>query len=167
MFRREPLAPKRAVAPLVHRTVRWILAERLPREPEAGEFRRPRFLGAPDMSGAHRTVRWIIARRLPRIPEGEELKSESPGAPDRYCSLSGGTPDSPVPQTRGALGCPFAPLLNPKLGLFICWVWTFYNLYTWANLVSPKICVGQFNHQNYLGTRCKPNSLSNTRLNYY
>jgi hypothetical protein len=35
-----------------------------------------------------------------------------------------------------------------------------YNLYTTANLVSPKICVGQFNHQNYLGTRCKPNSLS-------
>jgi hypothetical protein len=26
--------------------------------------------------------------------------------------------------------------------------------------VSPKICVGQFNHQNYIGTRCKPNSLS-------
>jgi hypothetical protein len=30
-----------------------------------------------------------------------------------------------------------------------------------GKLVSPKICVGQFNHQNYLGTRCKPNSLSN------
>jgi hypothetical protein len=29
-----------------------------------------------------------------------------------------------------------------------------------GKLVSPKICVGQFNHQNYLGTRCKPNSLS-------
>jgi hypothetical protein len=26
--------------------------------------------------------------------------------------------------------------------------------------VSPKICVGQFNHQNYIGTRCKLNSLS-------
>jgi hypothetical protein len=31
-----------------------------------------------------------------------------------------------------------------------------------GKLVSPKICVGQFNHQNYLGTRCKPNSLSHT-----
>jgi hypothetical protein len=31
-----------------------------------------------------------------------------------------------------------------------------------GKLVSPKICVGQFNHQNYLGTRCKPNSLSDT-----
>jgi hypothetical protein len=30
-----------------------------------------------------------------------------------------GAPDSPVRQTRGAFGCPFAPLLNPKLGLFI------------------------------------------------
>jgi hypothetical protein len=29
-----------------------------------------------------------------------------------------------------------------------------------GKLVSPKICVGQFNHQNYIGTRCKPNSLS-------
>jgi hypothetical protein len=29
-----------------------------------------------------------------------------------------------------------------------------------GKLVSPKICVGQFNRQNYIGTRCKPNSLS-------
>jgi hypothetical protein len=29
-----------------------------------------------------------------------------------------------------------------------------------GKLVSPIICVGQFNHQNYLGTRCQPNSLS-------
>jgi hypothetical protein len=29
-----------------------------------------------------------------------------------------------------------------------------------GKLVSSIICVGQFNHQNYLGTRCKPNSLS-------
>jgi hypothetical protein len=27
-------------------------------------------------------------------------------------------------------------------------------------LVSPFICVGQFNHQNQLVKRCKPNSLS-------
>jgi hypothetical protein len=43
------------------------------------------------------------------------LKSESSGAPD----MSGGTPDSPVRQTRGAFGCPFALWLNPILGLFI------------------------------------------------
>jgi hypothetical protein len=34
-------------------------------------------------------------------------------------TLSGGTPDSPVRQTRAAFGC-FAPyFLNPFLGLFI------------------------------------------------
>ena len=60
-----------------------------------------------------------FSRVAPGIPEGEEFESESPGAPDRYCALSGGTPDSPVCQTRVALGCPFAPLLNPTLGLFI------------------------------------------------
>ena len=77
------------------------------------------FLGAPD------TVRCTpdspVNYSAPALdfPEGGEIESESPGAPDRYCSLSGGTPDSPVRQTRGAFGCPFAPLLNPKLGLFI------------------------------------------------
>jgi hypothetical protein len=43
------------------------------------------------------------------------LSLSPPSAPD----MSGGAPDSPVRQTRGAFGCPFASLLNPKLGLFI------------------------------------------------
>jgi hypothetical protein len=34
-------------------------------------------------------------------------------------TLSGGTPDSPVRQTRGAFGCSFAFLLNSILGPFI------------------------------------------------
>jgi hypothetical protein len=34
-------------------------------------------------------------------------------------TLSGGTPDSPVRQTRGAFGCSFGLLLNPTLGIFI------------------------------------------------
>jgi hypothetical protein len=34
-------------------------------------------------------------------------------------TLSGGAPDSPVRQTRGAFGCFFALLLNSILGLFI------------------------------------------------
>jgi hypothetical protein len=42
------------------------------------------------------------------IPEGGKFELESSGAPD-----------SPVPQTRGAFGCPFSPLLNPILDLFI------------------------------------------------
>jgi hypothetical protein len=34
------------------------------------------------------------------------------------------------------------------------------ELTDYSKLVSPIICVGQFNHQNQLGNRCKPNSLS-------
>jgi hypothetical protein len=49
------------------------------------------------------------------FPEGDEFALEPSGAPD----MSGGTPDSPVRQTRGAFDCPFALLLNPILGLFI------------------------------------------------
>jgi hypothetical protein len=33
--------------------------------------------------------------------------------------MSGGTPDSPMRQTRVTFGCPFALWLNPILGLFI------------------------------------------------
>jgi hypothetical protein len=49
------------------------------------------------------------------IPEGGKFELESSGAPDTVRC----TPDSRVPQTRGAFGCPFAPLLNPILDLFI------------------------------------------------
>ena len=68
----------------------------------------PLFLGAPD------TVRCtpdspVNYRGAPLdFPEGDEFELESSGAPD-----------SPVRQTRGAFGCPFALLLNPILGLFI------------------------------------------------
>ena len=87
--------------------------------PEAGEFLRSLLLGAPDTVRCTPDSPVNYSRVALEIHEGGEFESESPGAPDRYCSLSGGTPDSPVRQTRGALGCPFAPLLNPKLGLFI------------------------------------------------
>jgi hypothetical protein len=41
-------------------------------------------------------------------------------------------------------------------------MWTFCTCitYTLEQTSQSNICVGQFNHQNYLGTRCKPNSLS-------
>jgi hypothetical protein len=118
------------------------------------------FLGAPD------TVRCtpdspVNYSEAPLVfPEGEEFSLEYPGAPDivRWC-----TGHCPVRQTRVAFGYPLPFLLNPILGLFY-WLsvnfWHLYNLYTGAKLVSPIICVGQFNHQNQLGTRCKPNSLS-------
>jgi hypothetical protein len=50
-----------------------------------------------------------------KIPEGAKFSLESPGAR----TLSGGTPDSPVRQTRAAFGYPLLFLLNPFLGLFI------------------------------------------------
>jgi hypothetical protein len=63
----------------------------------------------------HRTVRWIIAEWLPEFPKvaSSELISLV------HRTLSGGTPDSPVRQTRAVFGCLFA--------LFI-WTlsWTFY-----------------------------------------
>jgi hypothetical protein len=49
------------------------------------------------------------------IPEGGKFELKSSGAPNTVRC----TPDSPVPQTRGAFGCPFALLLNPILDLFI------------------------------------------------
>jgi hypothetical protein len=66
------------------------------------------FLGAPD------TVRCTLDSPVNYsgapldFPEGDEFDLESPGAPD-----------SPVRQTRAHFCYPFAPLLNPILGLFI------------------------------------------------
>jgi hypothetical protein len=99
------------VALLVHRTVRCTpdspvnysgAISRGWRVPEA------LFLGAPDSPVNYSGVPL-------EIPEGGELELESSGAPD----MSGGAPDSPVPQTRGAFGCPLLSLLNPILGHFI------------------------------------------------
>jgi hypothetical protein len=69
-------------------------------------------------------------------------------------TLSGGTLDSPVRQTRAAFGCLLLFLFEPCLVLFIGLCCTFgtcrtYNLE--QTIVSPIICVGQFNHQNHLG----------------
>jgi hypothetical protein len=50
-----------------------------------------------------------------KIPEGAKFGLESLV----HRTLSGGTPDSPVRQTRAAFGFPLLSLLNPILGLFI------------------------------------------------
>jgi hypothetical protein len=50
-----------------------------------------------------------------QIPEGGKFGVILPGAPD----TSGGTPDSPVRQTRAAFGCLLLFLFEPFLGLFI------------------------------------------------
>jgi hypothetical protein len=77
-------------------------------------------------------------------------------------TLSGGTPDNPVRQTMAAFSYPLLTLLNPILGLLLakCELLAPVQLIDYSKLVSPIICVGQFNHQNQLGNRCKPNSLS-------
>jgi hypothetical protein len=85
--------------------------------------------------------------------------SESPGAPDtvRWHTGQSGAPD------QGAFGCFFAPLFEPFLLIFLLAYGeplVPVELIDLGNLVSPIICVGQFNHQNQLGNRCKPNSLS-------
>jgi hypothetical protein len=71
--------------------------------------------GTPDSSVLHRTVRWIIAERLPVFPKVASLELGSLV----HRTLSGGTPDSPVCQTRAAFGLSFA--------LFV-WTlsWSFY-----------------------------------------
>jgi hypothetical protein len=51
----------------------------------------------------------------PGKPEGEEFELKCPV----HRTLSGGTPDSPVRQTRAHFGYPLLSLLNPILGLFI------------------------------------------------
>jgi hypothetical protein len=93
------------------------------------------------------------------FPEGEEFSVKSPGAPDtvRWHTGQSGAPD------QGTLRLSPALFVEPNSWSFY-WLsvnlWYLYNLYTRAKLVSPIICVGQFNHQNQLGNRCKPNSLS-------
>jgi hypothetical protein len=66
------------------------------------------FLGAPDTVRCTPDIPVNYSGAPLDFPEGDEFELESSGAPD-----------SPVRQTRGAFGCPFALLLNPILGLFI------------------------------------------------
>jgi hypothetical protein len=72
-------------------------------------------VGTPDSPVLQRTVRWIIAEWLPEFPKVASLELGSLV----HRTLSGGTPDSPVRQTRAAFGLSFA--------LFI-WTlsWSFY-----------------------------------------
>jgi hypothetical protein len=42
------------------------------------------------------------------IPEGEEFSAESPGAPDRYCRVSGGAPDMFGAPDQGTLRYAFS-----------------------------------------------------------
>jgi hypothetical protein len=56
--------------------------------------------GTPDSPVLHRTVRWIIAERPPEFPKVSSSELESLV----HRTLSSGTPDSPVRQTRAHFG---------------------------------------------------------------
>jgi hypothetical protein len=92
-----------AVAPLAHRTVRW-------RTGQSG--------GAPDSPVAHRTA-MNYSGAAPRKPEAEEFEVDPPwctrNCPMVHQTLSGGTPDSPVRQTREHFGFLCSFLLEPFL----------------------------------------------------
>jgi hypothetical protein len=77
--------------------------------------------GTPDSPVTHRTVRWIIAERLCRNSKVKSL-SRSPLV---HRTLSGGTSDSLVRQTRVLFGFFCSFLLNPNFDLFIGLCWTF------------------------------------------
>jgi hypothetical protein len=66
------------------------------------------FLGAPDTVRCTPDSPVNYSGAPLEFPEGDEFDLESSGAPD-----------SPVRQTRGAFGYPFALLLNPILDFFI------------------------------------------------
>jgi hypothetical protein len=70
---------------------------------------------------AHRTVQWNIAERL---PEFLKVASSELGSLV-HRTLSGGTPDSTVRQTRAVFGCPLQFLFETLLGLFFGLCWTF------------------------------------------
>jgi hypothetical protein len=117
------------------------------------------FLGAPDTARCTPDNPVNYSEAPLDFSEGEEFSVKSPGAPDtvRWCTGQSGVPD------QGTLRISLALFVEPNTWSF-CWLsvnlWHLYNLYTRVKLVSPIFCVGQFNHQNQLGTRCKPNSLS-------
>jgi hypothetical protein len=99
--------------------VRWIIAERIP---EAGEFRVALLWSTGHCPVVHRTVRWIIAESLCVFPKVKSLAWSSLV----HRTLSGGTPDSPVRQTREHFGYPLLLFVEP-------FSWSFYWLFLRSN----------------------------------
>jgi hypothetical protein len=80
--------------------------------------------GTPDSPVLHRTVRWIIAEWLPEFPKVASLELGSLV----HRTLSGGTPDSPVRQTRAAFGLSFALFIWTLSWSFYWFVVNFWHL---------------------------------------
>jgi hypothetical protein len=104
------------VALLVHRTVRCtpdspvnysgaaVLISRGCQVPE------PRPFGAPDTVRCTPDSPVNYSAPALKIPEAEEFSAESPGAPDRYCGMSGGAPDMSGAPDQGTLRYAFSSL---------------------------------------------------------
>jgi hypothetical protein len=99
-------------------------------------------LGTPDSPVNYSGV-------APQNPEASELEGIHPSAPDtvRWCTRQS------MCQTRAAFGCLLIFLFEPFLDFLLVCVEPLapIELIIWSKLVSPIICVGQFNHQNHLG----------------
>jgi hypothetical protein len=113
--------------------------------------------GAPDSPVVHRTLSGgtpdspvNYSGAAPRKPEGEEFELKHHGASDTVWWHTGlsGAPD------QGSLRFPFCSfLLRPNLFFWLVCVEPLapVGCIILNKLVSPIICVGQFNHQNQLG----------------
>jgi hypothetical protein len=119
-----------AVAPLAHRTVRCIpdspvnYSGAASHFPEAGQFRAASLWSTGHCPVMHRTVRWIIVgcaweTRRWRVWSQSSLV---------HRTLSGGTPDSPVRQTREHFGFFLLLSFDPCLVLFIGFVLNLWHL---------------------------------------
>jgi hypothetical protein len=83
-----------------------------------------------------------------RIPEGEEFAVDLPWCTGHCPVVHRTLSDAP---DQGAFGCPFAPLFEPFFLVFLLAYGEPFvpvELINLGKLVSPIICVGQFNHQN-------------------
>jgi hypothetical protein len=135
-------------APLTSALTFWITLFTLQSRPLRADSRYS--AGAPDSPVAHRTVRWIIAELRLGNPKLKSLRAILPGAPDtvRWHTGQSGAPD------HGSLRFPFCSfLLSPNLFFWLVCVEPLAHVecIILNKLVSPIICVGQFNHQNQLG----------------
>jgi hypothetical protein len=141
------LAPEVAVASLSHRTCPVNYSGLAVVNSRSRRVQSLFILGAPDTVRCTPDSPVNYSATTLRIPEGAKFILEFPGALDtvRWCTEHSGAPD------QGAFGCPFAPLFEP---FFLVFLLAYgeplvpVELINLGKLVSPIICVGQFNHQN-------------------
>jgi hypothetical protein len=77
-----------------------------------------------------------------------------------HCPVAHRTVRCAKPWHTSIIPCSFCWTLFLVFLFAFCEALSPVELIDWSKLVSPIIYVGHFNHQNQLGNRCKPNSLS-------